>query len=89
MVGVDLASEHSMRKLSIQQSGTNLAAEAVAFSLSLKDGVDLSPAPMVYIPDLGEKVFTLLDQNERLHIIIHAVKRQLCHFLTYFTVQTI
>ena len=59
-----------MRKLSIQQCGTNLAAEAVPFSMHLKDGVDLSPAPMVHVPNLGEKVFQLLDQNERLHTYI-------------------
>ena len=79
-----MASEHSMRKLSIQQSGTNLAAEAMPFSVHVKDNIDLSPRPMVYIPDLGEKVFQLLDQNERLHNM-HAVKSQV---ILHFTVHT-
>lgn len=64
-----MASEHSMRKLSLQQCGTNMAAEAVPFSVNLRDRVDLSPAPMVHVPDLKQKVFQLLDQNERLYKI--------------------
>lgn len=54
-----------MRQLSIQQTGHNLAAEAVPFSYPLKCGVDLHPAPLVYVPDLVEKVLQVLDQNER------------------------
>ena len=62
--GIGLASEHSMRRLSAEQTGSNLAAEAVPFSFPLKNGVDLRPAPMVYVSDLVQKVIQILEQNQ-------------------------
>ena len=47
-----------------------------------QDRGDLSPAPMVHVTNLEEKVFQLLDQNER-YIFIHAVNIQ-CYLVHLF-----
>ena len=45
--------------------GDNLEAEAVPFTFSLASGgEEIRAAPIVYVPDLVEKVFALLQENE-------------------------
>jgi hypothetical protein len=50
--GVRMASERSVRILSEEMVGENLAAEGVPLSQPLRFGVDLKLSPMVYIPDM-------------------------------------
>ena len=46
--------------------GTNLSSEALPLSFPLKrGGEEMRPAALCYVPDLGQKMFQLLDQNER------------------------
>ena len=35
-----------------------------------RGGVEMRPAALCYVPDLGQKVFQLLEQNEKLMYII-------------------
>ena len=63
--GVKMASERSMRMVSEEITGDNLAAEEVPLSQPLRFGVDLRLSPLVYIPNLVGKVVTLLEQNAR------------------------
>lgn len=64
-MGIRLASERRMRKLSERIVGDNLAAEEVPLAQPLRLGVDVILAPMVYVPDLVGKISQLLDQNDR------------------------
>ena len=68
-LGVQISSEKKMRKISKELIGENLAGEATPFYFSTKHGIDILPAPHVYIPDLVAKVFEHLEQNERLEIL--------------------
>ena len=63
--GINLASERSIRAVSREILGENLAAEEVLLSQPLRFGVDMKLAPMVYVPDLAAKIMQLLDQNYR------------------------
>ena len=63
--GVKIASERSMRMLSDEVIGDNLAGEEVPLSQPLRFGVDLRLSPLVYIPDLISKIITLLEENAR------------------------
>ena len=45
--------------------GENLAATEVPLSQPLRFGVDLKVSPLVYVPDLVDKILQLLDQNDR------------------------
>ena len=60
-----MASEKQIRGRSLEQTGNNLQGESVPFCFPLKNGVDFRPAPLVYVPDLVEKVIQVLEQNER------------------------
>ena len=63
--GVQLASERSVRRLSGEMLGDNLAATEVPLSQPLRFGIDLKVSPLVYVPDLVGKIFQLLEQNDR------------------------
>ncbi len=64
--GVTMGSERKMRKVATEMVGTNLLSEAAPFSFSLKrGGEEIRAVPLVYVPDLGAKVFQLLEQNEK------------------------
>lgn len=63
--GVQLASERSVRRLSEEMLGDNLAATEVPLSQPLRLGVDLKVSPLVYIPDFVGKILQLLEQNYR------------------------
>lgn len=59
-----IASEGKMRAEAGRLTGDNLAAESVPFSFSSKEsGVDIKPAPFVYVPHLWDKVQWLLEEN--------------------------
>ena len=61
-----IGSERKMRSVAQAVVGTNLASEALPFSFPLKrGGEEMRPAALCYVSDLGEKVFQLLEQNER------------------------
>ena len=46
--------------------GTNLGSEALPFSFPLKlGGEEMRPAALRYVPNLGQNVFQLLEQNKR------------------------
>ena len=60
-----MASEKQIRKVSEELIGEELKAEAAPFCFPSKSGVDICPAPLVYVPDLIGKVFQLLEQNLR------------------------
>ena len=63
--GVQLASERSVRRLSEEMLGDNLAATEVPLSQPLRLGVDLKVSPLVYVPDFVGKILQLLEQNYR------------------------
>ena len=62
--GIKLASERRVRRLSQELLGDNLAAMEVPLSQPQRFGVDLKVSPLVYVPDLAEKIFQLLEQND-------------------------
>lgn len=62
---IALSSERKQRKRAEVMVGDNLEAEAVPFTFSLASGgEEIRAAPIVYVPDLVEKVFALLQENE-------------------------
>ena len=62
--GVVLAGEKVQRQLSKELLGTDLVEEPAPMSFSLlSGGEELRVAPLVYVPDLEEKVIQLLEQN--------------------------
>ena len=64
--GVRIGSERKMRTVVQGVVGTNLASEALPFSFPLKrGGEEMLPAPLSHVSDLSEKMFPLLEQNER------------------------
>ena len=63
--GIQLASERRVRRLSQEMLGDNLAATEVPLSQPLRFGVDLKVSPLVYVPDLVERILQLLEQNDR------------------------
>ena len=69
--GIKLASERSVRRLSEEMLGDNLAATEVPLSQPLRFGVDLKVSPLVYVPDLVGKILQLLEQNDRLTVRVH------------------
>jgi hypothetical protein len=62
--GIQPASERSVRRLSDEMLGDNLAATEVPLSQPLRFGVDLKVSPLVYVPDLVGKILQLLEQND-------------------------
>ena len=54
-----------MRLLSKDIIGDNLVAEEAPLSQPLRVGVDVVLSPLVYVPDLGAKIFQLLEENDR------------------------
>ena len=61
---MNIASERKLRKYSEEVVTTNLHAEGVPFTFSLKSGgEEIRAAPLVVIPDLKQKIFQLLDKN--------------------------
>ena len=64
--GIQIASESRVRRISEKLVGGNLDGEEAPFSFSGTTGVDIRPAPLVYVPDLIHKIIQLLDQNEKL-----------------------
>ncbi|KAL5481525.1 hypothetical protein EMCRGX_G021706 [Ephydatia muelleri] len=64
--GVSLAGEQRMRNICRQIVGDNLKGEMALFSFPHPSGgEELRGAPLVYIPDLVQKVVDLLEENER------------------------
>ena len=63
--GVQLASERSVRRLSEEMLGDNLAATEVPLSQPLRLGVDLKVSSLVYVPDFVGEILQLLEQNYR------------------------
>ncbi len=64
--GISIASERRTRTLAKERVTTEVVAEAVPFTFSLKrGGEEIRAAPLVYVPSLAEKVWELLDQNQR------------------------
>ncbi|KAL5470750.1 hypothetical protein EMCRGX_G028763 [Ephydatia muelleri] len=67
--GVSLAGEQRMRNICRQIVGDNLKGEMALFSFPHPSGgEELRGAPLVYIPDLVQKVVDLLEENERTHL---------------------
>ena len=67
--GIKLASERQLRKLSKRQIGANLEGEAVPFSFQLRNCIDLRPAPLVFTPNLVDKILEITEQNYRYYTI--------------------
>ena len=63
--GMQISSETQLRKLSKEQTGTNLSGETAPFAFGLKNGIDYRPAPLVFTPDLISQVLQLVKQNDR------------------------
>ena len=58
--------------------GENLAGEAAPFYFVLKSGIDIRPAPHVFVPDLVCKIFQVLEQNGR-YMYVHVHVRSYRH----------
>lgn len=64
--GVSLSSEGRQCVIANQQIGDNIDSEAAPFSFSLPSGgEELRAAAHVFIPNLVQKVFQLLEENEK------------------------
>ncbi len=65
-----LASEKKQRVLAKGLLGDNLEAETAPMTFALKPAGEIRAVPLVFVPNLQDKVLSLLDQNlERLIII--------------------
>ena len=63
---VSIASERKLRKRANAIVTTNLKGESVPLTFSLKSGgEEIRAAPLVFIPELKEKVFQLLHSNSK------------------------
>ena len=63
--GIALSSERKQRKRAAVVVRDNLEAEPVPFTFPLASGgEEIRAAPIVYVPDLIKKVFSLLQENE-------------------------
>ncbi len=66
-----LASEKKQRVLAKGLLGDNLEAETAPMTFSLKPaGEEIRAVPLVFVPNLQDKVLSLLDQNLGRLIII-------------------
>ena len=64
--GIQVASEKKMRTRASELTDNPLNSEMALFSFPLHSGgEELRPAPIVYIPHLKNKVFELLEKNQR------------------------
>ena len=54
-----------MRHVSKRIVGDNIQGELTPFSFTLTSGGELQAAPLVFIPNLIQKVTQLLDENHR------------------------
>ena len=63
--GIQIASESRVRRMSEELVGDNIDGEEAPFCFPGTTGVDIRPAPLVYVPDLIMKITQLLDQNEK------------------------
>ena len=64
--GVSLASEVSMRKITDEMIGDNLEGEVASFSFNLPSGgEEIRGAPLVYVPNLIQKIIQTLDELDR------------------------
>ena len=61
--GVSIACEEKMRTIARGMVGENLRGEMALFSFSLVSGGD--SAPLIYIPDLTQRVIKMLEDNYR------------------------
>ena len=64
MWGVAVASEGKMRSEAGKILGENMAAELAPFSSATKDSTEIRPAPFVYVPNLWDKIQSVLEQNQ-------------------------
>ncbi len=60
---MDLASEPKQRTLAKKLLGDNLEAETTPMTFSLKPSGEIRAVPLVFVPNLQEKVLSLVDQN--------------------------
>ena len=64
--GICLAGEERMCHISSQIVGDNLKGEIAPFSFPIPSGgEEIKGAPLVYVPQLVDKVVQLLEGNER------------------------
>ncbi|KAL5517155.1 hypothetical protein EMCRGX_G002639 [Ephydatia muelleri] len=64
--GISIASEEKMWQISREMIRGNLKGKIAPFSFSLKSGgEEIRGAALVYVPNLVEKVFQLLDENAK------------------------
>lgn len=64
--GVSLASEVSMRKITDEMTGDNLEGEVAPFSFNMPTGgEEIRGAPLVYVPNLIQKIIQTLEEQDR------------------------
>ncbi len=64
--GIQMASEKKMRVRASDLTDNPLNSEMALFSFTFHSGgEEIKPAPFVYIPNLKNKIFELLDKNHR------------------------
>ena len=72
--GVQVASEKQLRRCSTEAIGEDIAGEMAPFYSGTKSGMDIQPAPHVFVPDLVGKIYHILEENERyrnIHVGTH------------------
>ena len=79
MWGVAVASEGKMRSEAGKIVGENIAAELAPLSSATKDSTEIRPAPFVYIPNLWNKIQSVLEQKSKSTRYFHTCAQ--CHTL--------
>ena len=68
--GIQIASESKVRGRSEELVVNNIEGEEAPFCFPSATGVNIRPAPLVYVGDLIEKIIQLLNQNESIKKVI-------------------
>ena len=64
-MGIQLASEKQLWRVSKELLSDNFEAEEAQFSFPTSGGVDIRPAPLVYVPDLVGNIVQMLEHNDK------------------------
>ena len=65
MWGVKLGDEAKLRDVAQQVQTDNITSELAMFSFPVRGGEELRGQPVVYVPNIVEKITSLLDENEK------------------------
>ena len=63
--GLKLSGEVRMRNIAKQICTDNITSENALFTFPIQGGEELRAQPMVYVPNVCEKITSLLDEHSR------------------------